>query len=162
MDLRSGWSPEDVARMESPGRLVEGEEREELLAALRAAIEEEQSPTPHAMTQATFQENLAKALRLCRLAADLQFPIKEMLEYLEGAIDIAGEAPEGGFFGALGGAVADLEALREIIAAVGDVAAIGANLEGQGGAEPHPKRTHSAPGPPPERSFPLPANLREA
>lgn len=101
------------------------------------------------MDASAFDESLGRALRLCRLAADLRLPIAEMLEHVAEAIEEALR---------FGGGAGELEALREIIATVGEVAAIGANLAGEApGVPPQPP-----PAPPLERSFPLPANLREA
>lgn len=93
------------------------------------------------MTADEFSDALAKALELCRAAAAQDLPIAEMLEFVEDAIDADG-------------AVrlefrleASLEALRVIIAAVGDVAAIGTKLP--------PVAAHNP-------DAPLPANLRGA
>lgn len=110
------------------------------------------------LSQAGFDEALGKALRLCRLAADLDLPIEAMLDRLSEAIeDLPGT--ERAETGQRHPQVTEIEALREIIAAVGEVAAIGAGLAGQEGGKPPQKRPATAP---PERSFPLPANLREA
>lgn len=119
------------------------------------------APTGCGLTQAGFDEALGKALRLCRSAADLGLPIEEMLDHVADALEIRQELVREGEADAelLAGGAAELEALREIIAAVGEVAAIGAGLAGQEGAMPPQNRPATAP---PERSFPLPANLREA
>lgn len=141
----------------TPGRKAFSESREEILEALREAIAEEPDES---MTQAEFDDALGKALRLCRLAADLNLPIEEMLDHLSEAIeDLPGGLPgtELAETGQRHPQTGELEALREIIAAVGEVAAIGVGLGGQEGAKPAGRSAE-----PTERSFPLPANLREA
>ncbi len=92
------------------------------------------------MTDAEFSEALGRALGVCRDAAGLKLPIAEMLEFVEDAIDA-----EGAIRLSFRLDEASLEALREILASVGEVAAIGAKLPG------------SPPAPPPG-SCPIPAN----
>lgn len=106
------------------------------------------------MDATEFDSALAKTLRLCRSAAELQLPIEEMLAYAAGLREeMLPAAPE-----MLAPDSADLEAqelaaLQEIIAAVGDVAAIGARLP----ADASPTHVPSAPE---GGALPLPANLR--
>lgn len=92
------------------------------------------------MEATEFSKELDKALGFCRAAAELKLPIGAMLEHVEDAIEAGITCPPQL-------PVAELEALREIIAAVGDVAAIGSKLPA---VEPDPA----------EILCPLPANLR--
>lgn len=146
MDIRVGWPPDVAARMQAPEREVFGAEREEILEALREKLSAFSEEPEKPLSQAGFDDALGKALRLCRLAADLNLPIDAMLEQVENREPFS----------------RDDRALLEIISAVADVAAIGAGLAGQEGANVPQNRPQTAPLSPPERSFPLPANLREA
>lgn len=100
------------------------------------------------MTDAEFSDALGKALGVCRAAAGLKLPVEAMLEHVEDAIAAVAESVRAGTDGATpplrsGG---ELVALRIILSAVGEVAAIGASLP------PEEKPAE----PPP---CPLPANL---
>lgn len=86
------------------------------------------------MDASEFSKELDKALGLCRAAAELKLPIEAMLEHVadgieslidranvrgQTALEMLASDPAG---------VDELNALREIVAAVGEVAAIGSNL----------------------------------
>lgn len=78
-----------------------------------------------------FDQALAEVLGVCRAAADKNLPIEEMLAHVgEASVSGLGEA--------------ELDALGEIIAAVGDVAAIGSRLPAPVEA-PQPIRVPAAP-----------------
>ena len=89
------------------------------------------------MDATTFQVHLAAALRLCRAAADLRLPIEEMLAYVGAAGYAATQEADGAVSLAQS---EEMAALEEILAAVGDVAAIGARLP----EEPRPIRVPAA------------------
>jgi len=108
------------------------------------------------MTDSEFSQAMALALRVCREAAAAGLPIETMLTRVEDGIEAAmssglssyGSAAE--MLSMPPDAVAELEALREIIGAVGEVAAIGSKLP----PEPAPTAVPTTTG-----SFPVPANL---
>lgn len=91
-----------------------------------------------------FDTALASALRVCRTAAEENLPWVEMLAHLD---DLRESAPVYGDDSAL----RELAALETVIRAVGDVAAIGANL-------PREPRLIQVPDPP-KSSIPIPCNL---
>lgn len=85
-----------------------------------------------------FSQALAEVLGVCRAAAGKNLPIEEMLAHVDDAMAERFDAP-----GAASTEI-ELEAIRTIIAAVGDVAAIGSRLPAPVEA-PQPIRVPSAP-----------------
>lgn len=104
------------------------------------------------MTASEFDAALASALRLCQLAADLRLPIEEMLEHIQERLEsVLPAAPEMLRPDEEDQEAMELEALRELLGPVREVAAIGASLSGAA------RRTEA-----PALSCPLPGNLRRA